>query len=619
MNRRRFCNVLGAIVLLAFAWTGPTQAGTVRGQAVFGLWSYDVVGSAPSFRFRVDKSEIYHVFQVQQKLRDLRSAAVFDYAPTNGGFLPDFASDLFLEGFISDPIAFYSNGDADPTPTTIDNDIPDGVNSSQISFSFPGAGIEVIGSQGSSVLFEDNSPSNNAGLGKYYATLSSSNIGFEPAVPRSFSQIALNVQQASETEIFTGGNPPVAPYSFELPTDAVVNSRVGPHRFDLRAEGTVTQEVLDVYMAEGFGNYFDSVQVLANGTISLPNTSIVGPASSNVEISAYIYMEALVSTPIGSASDYGTILASLTAYDNASPEVVQFQSGLSGSPDYGFSRMGDIAIVEYRILSSGDPDYVLGMSTARCKLVAHLPILLDTSKEYFLSPFVALLRVALVNPDTVPGNFASVSAQVFHPVTPDQSQVKLYVPAGYALSMNDPDGPNDLILAAIKGDPDLDGIIGSVDQSTLIAAYTGPLGGSGYTPATPDNLATFDFDGDGDIDCSDYQELVAGWSAGGSPSAFSGCDNDSDSDGVADADDGCAGTPVGAMVSAIGCLRGDFNQDGIVSGGDAAGLTDCMAGLFRFPNPTPPNTLAACLNTFDFDGDYDVDLEDYAEFQRQVQ
>ena len=618
MNRRRFFNVLGAVILLAFAWTGPTHAGTVRGQAVFGLWSYDVVDTAPALRFRVAKWETYSVFQVQQKLRDLRSAAVFDYAPTNGGFLPDFASDLFLEGFISDPIAFYSNGDADPTPTTIDNDILDGVNSSQISFSFPGAGIEVIGSEGSSVLFEDNSAGNNAGLGKYYSTLSS-NIRFEPAVPRSFSQIALNVQQASETDIFTGGNPPAAPYSFELPSDAVVESRVGPHRFDLKAEGTVTQEVLDVYLAEGFGNYSDSVQVLANGAISLPNTSIVGPASSNVEISAYICMEALVSTPIGSLSDRGLISASLTAYDNASPEFVQIRSDLLLSPDYGFSRIGDIAIIEYGILNSSDPEYVLGMSTAKLKLVAHFPILLDTSKEYGLSPFVALLRVALVNPDTVPGNFASVSAQVLHPVTPDQSQVKLYVPAGYSLSMNDPNGPNDLILAAIKGDVDLDNIIGSADQNALIAAYTGPLGGSGYSTASPGDLATFDFDGDGDIDCADYQELVAGWSAGGSPSAFPGCDDDSDSDGVADADDGCPNTLPGTMVSAIGCPRGDFDEDGIVAGSDAAGLADCMEGVFLFPNPTSPNMFAECLNTFDFDGDYDVDLADYAEVQRQVQ
>ncbi len=586
----------------------------MRGQAIFGLWSYD---TDFSLRFRVSKQEIYHLFNVQQKLRDLRSAAMFDYAPTNGGFLPDLASDLFLDGFIGNPISFYSNGDADPTPTTIDNDIPDGVNSSQISFSFPGAGIEIFGSPSSTVLFEDNSASNNAGLGKYRATLGGT-VGFEPAVPRSFSQISLNVLQASQTDIFTGGNPPVAPYSFDLPTDAVVESRVGPHRMDLKAEGTVTQELLDVYATEGFGDS-DSIQVLANGSISLPNTSIVGPVSSSVEVSAYIYVDALVSTPIDSVSDFGSISAVFTAYDNASPAFVQNHKGLAGNQNYGFSRIGDISIIGHNVIAVGDPGYVPGMSTCRFKLVAQLPILLDSSKEYLLSPFVALLRVATISPDAVPGNFASVSAQVFNPITPDQTQVKLYVPASYSLSMNDPDGPNDLILPVNKGDFDLDGVIGPVDQAALVTAHTGPLAGNSYIPETPGNLATFDFDGDGDIDCSDHQQLLATWNAGGSPSSFPSCENDSDSDGIPNGDDDCAGTPAATQVNATGCLRGDFDQDGIVAGSDVVGFVDCMGRPSILPIPTPPLSIAACLNTFDFDGDYDIDLEDYAAVQRQVQ
>ena len=54
---------------------------------------------------------------------------------------------------------------------------------------------------------------------------------------------------------------------------------------------------------------------------------------------------------------------------------------------------------------------------------------------------------------------------------------------------------------------------------------------------------------------------------------------------------------------------GDTDLDGDVDGADYAIFAGCMGGPAAEPVPPSP-----CLEAFDFDGDQDVDLEDYAEF-----
>ncbi|MFQ5463543.1 MAG: hypothetical protein ACE5E5_13085, partial [Phycisphaerae bacterium] len=58
-----------------------------------------------------------------------------------------------------------------------------------------------------------------------------------------------------------------------------------------------------------------------------------------------------------------------------------------------------------------------------------------------------------------------------------------------------------------------------------------------------------------------------------------------------------------------GCLVGDWNEDAAVDFGDAGGVQQCFSGPFAAPGFVLPS--AACRRFFDFDGDTDVDLDDY--------
>ncbi len=60
---------------------------------------------------------------------------------------------------------------------------------------------------------------------------------------------------------------------------------------------------------------------------------------------------------------------------------------------------------------------------------------------------------------------------------------------------------------------------------------------------------------------------------------------------------------------------GDFDVDGVVDLDDHAALTDCMAGPGQPSRPSSPECISACLAAFDFNGDNDVDLVDFARSQ----
>lgn len=60
---------------------------------------------------------------------------------------------------------------------------------------------------------------------------------------------------------------------------------------------------------------------------------------------------------------------------------------------------------------------------------------------------------------------------------------------------------------------------------------------------------------------------------------------------------------------------GDYNADGVVNFIDLAAFADCLEGPFGTPRPTLVRCAATCLQAFDADGDYDVDLVDFSAFQ----
>ncbi|GJM24155.1 MAG: hypothetical protein DHS20C16_05700 [Phycisphaerae bacterium] len=62
---------------------------------------------------------------------------------------------------------------------------------------------------------------------------------------------------------------------------------------------------------------------------------------------------------------------------------------------------------------------------------------------------------------------------------------------------------------------------------------------------------------------------------------------------------------------------GDFDEDSDIDGDDIAAITECLQGPNATPIPTDSELSTCevdCINPFDFDGDLDVDLEDYASF-----
>jgi PKD repeat protein len=59
----------------------------------------------------------------------------------------------------------------------------------------------------------------------------------------------------------------------------------------------------------------------------------------------------------------------------------------------------------------------------------------------------------------------------------------------------------------------------------------------------------------------------------------------------------------------------DIDGDGLIQASDFVILGDCLAGPDLSPLPTPSASLAECLAAFDDNGDGDLDMADFAEFQ----
>lgn len=65
-----------------------------------------------------------------------------------------------------------------------------------------------------------------------------------------------------------------------------------------------------------------------------------------------------------------------------------------------------------------------------------------------------------------------------------------------------------------------------------------------------------------------------------------------------------------------GCLLGDVNDDGDIDHRDVARQQNCFSGPANAPGFTAP--AMECVIPLDFDGDEDVDLDDYRQMQREV-
>ncbi len=107
-----------------------------------------------------------HAAMVRMHLNNIWGA-LYDYAEANHHQFPPRLSMLYPT-YVSDPAIFWSPGDSDLCPTTIDNDEPNRPNSAQVSFFYrPPVGDYDSVAPSPTILVQDNSLSNNQGSGIY--------------------------------------------------------------------------------------------------------------------------------------------------------------------------------------------------------------------------------------------------------------------------------------------------------------------------------------------------------------------------------------------------------------------------------------------------------------------
>jgi hypothetical protein len=131
----------------------------------------------------------YSLDTVRSNLQTI-SSALYTYANQNQDYLPPRLSMLYPT-YISNPAVFWSPGDSNACPTTIDNDEPNQPNSAQVSFQFLGAGRRLDAAP--FILVQDNSTWNNMG-GGICAAISDGRVEFfmVSMAPLPLTETALN-------------------------------------------------------------------------------------------------------------------------------------------------------------------------------------------------------------------------------------------------------------------------------------------------------------------------------------------------------------------------------------------------------------------------------------------
>lgn len=139
------------------------------------------------------------------------------------------------------------------------------------------------------------------------------------------------------------------------------------------------------------------------------------------------------------------------------------------------------------------------------------------------------------------------------------------------------------------------GLVDDGDFAVLFECLTGPCFDDVCDPPLYADLCCelADLDGDGDVDLDDY-ELLQQVAAGA-------VERDCNANGVPDREE----TPVG-----------DFNGDGVTDADDYGWLSLCVTGVCTAPSCDPPLYGDYCCALADADTDGDIDLVDFAAFQR---
>lgn len=596
------------LLLVVLGWNWATPSSRAQSLLSFAGVSLDALDDHDRI-WNVHRVELYHPPIVELQLQELHDA-LLQYAADHGGNAPDQLSALFVEDYVSNPSLFYSPGDSDESPHTIDNDVPNAPNSALVSYDYPFQG-HLYSANSDDVVLVDNTLDNHAGLGRF-VLYADGRTEFESSNPHVFSEICVDLPPRDDAIIRRAPDFLDAPYI--LPALGI-NAHVvgGPGDYSIMVASTLTDNILGTFESEGFG-IINSASSYADMTLYFNELRAVAPDSGVTPIVMYVGFSAVLAVSASELFDSSYLQIIFGWTDQYQLRQVD---GVVVNTDTGLlvrSIGSDVVLVEHRRIQRGDVEYVPEEEAVFLRGFVQLPIDLPTGiyRALFLKGFAsAQFRVT---PESEAGDTNRALLEVHLPVTDGNDQIKLFVPQRHGIEVVSSYGPDDLLVAVVRGDVNLDDEIDEADHNAFVAAYSRPISAIGYVEPPLAALQTFDFDGDGDLDCVDRAVLVEGWTGGNPPPAFVDCDLDNDRDGVANGDDDCPASTGNVLVDQRGCPRGDFNADGLVNLGDWDDFVNCENGI-HLTFPDPPATIPQCRNSFDHDMNGTVDLLDFSQFQ----
>ena len=379
------CSAGFAAFLLISLTSQPVFSQDAGGHAGVGLQSYHYdVGQFVS-TFHVYGSEASYPTYGLSRMRSIMYALLI-YANDHNDVLPPDLKTLYDEGYV-EACDFYSPGDSDPAPTIIDNEVPNAPNSAQISYSYPAAGMPESQLDPNVVVLADNSIDNHAGLGRWVIYGDGHSV-FEVAEPHPFTQMVTSLGACVDYKI-SRADAVAEPYPLTLPPDALYEARTAPHLYNLTAQGSVSQEYLDVYTAEGFDEY-SIISGTSAGLMTASFVQIQGPARTVQPVVAYARYSGVLVLPTVSPSDSINFTISFNwqnfGDDSANTGFMSVTLGSYGLNTFSYDE--DIVIYETSYLQPGDDGYVPGAESIFFRGVVQLPVEIPVDIEGGLAMYI---------------------------------------------------------------------------------------------------------------------------------------------------------------------------------------------------------------------------------------
>ncbi len=468
------------------------------------LIAWDDDGSGGSeFRFNARMGWSHHLTITASKLRTLVTSAMI-YANSNAERFPPMASMLFDEQYWygdgpPDPCTFYSMGDSDPAPTTINNDAINADNSAQISFRYLGAGL---GSEDAgAIIFEEIDDAQNGGLGRYVA-YGNGQVSFIPSDPHVFKDMYLALDACRTGTIHRGADNTINEYTFNLPPDALMESTGKLHKLRMRHEGSISDSMLDVFDVEGWGTAGNSVQLSDQYLMFFEDLTFSGPDQNDMPVTFYSSFDTIVTVPMDNYQCSSAMTMSLSWQSHGEEPDVRRDYGVAGMLPFGLIRFGNTSVLDVSRLQPGEPGYLHGRDSYRLRGVCQMTVEVPVDVRAYMNWSVSHLVRRAVHTGIAAGDFMRADSTFELAATGDPvDQLKMYLPPNYGLTQVSYDVPPDAIAPYRRGDWDLNHIVGPTDAAGFASAFTGP---HNMSLECFDDLQVFDFDGDGDIDCHDY-------------------------------------------------------------------------------------------------------------------